>query len=127
MPITFPRLKDQFYLPAKRIGLDDGFHLPYRVRYIRDKQVPCSQCEVRCGWSIAFLLGLLFGEASSLIDNGLWDTRGNETTGSQLFCSQENGFLKAVARHGGKQSGKIQRWQIPRLRGQDVRLMIEPT
>src|SRR5713101_3834431 len=99
MQITLPRFKDQFDVPTERIGFEDGFHLPYRVRDIGDKKVPCQQCQVSFGWCIPFLLGFLVCVASSFIHNGLWYTRGKETTRYPLFCPEEHWYLNTVVRN----------------------------
>src|SRR5215475_1361798 len=127
MQITLPRFKDQFNLPTERIGFEDGFQLPYRVRDIGDKKVPCQQDQMSFGWGIAFLLGLFVGVASSFIHNGLWDTRGQKTTSDPLFGPEKNQCLITGGRNGSEKRGQSQRLQTLRLHMQDGCLMIEST
>jgi hypothetical protein len=127
MQRALPRLKDKFPLPADRIHLSYCWSLPYRVWHIGAKEVPGYQGERRFGWSIAFFLGLLFGETPALIDDALGHTIRHETTGHPLFGSEENSVLRPIARYGCEPRGQGQRLHMPSIRVQECRLMIEAT
>src|SRR5882724_3271550 len=127
MQTTLPRFKDNFDLPAYRIPFDDCCSLPYGLRYIRDKEMPCSQSQVSLGGSIAFLLRVLAGFSPPFIDTCLWNTGGDEPSLSLIFCSNDDIFLNDIALDSLQETGKLNWRQTPSYCFIDVRLMIEAT
>ncbi len=86
-------MSSELYLPAQRIHLQDGFRLPDRGRYVRNKEAPCQERQVGLARRVAFFLRVLPGFSPAFVDDRLGDTRHNQPRSHTLLFPQENRAL----------------------------------
>src|SRR5215471_7615777 len=97
MQIALPRFKDEFDLPANRIGLDYCCSLPNHGRDIADKEVPGQQVQMGSGGRVAFFLRLLLRDSPPFVDHGFWHPHRHQTRWHQCFCPNEDVALDEMA------------------------------
>ena len=127
MQITLPGLKNELYLPAQRIHFQNGWRLPYRGRYVRNKEAPCQERQVGLGRRVAFFLRVLPGFSPAFVADRLGDTRHNQPSRHPLLCPQANRALEELPFNRREPVGQRQGLPLPAHRGHERRLMIEPT
>src|ERR1700675_102963 len=127
MEITLPGLKNELYLPAQRIHLQDGFRLPYRGRDVRNKEAPCQERQVGLGRRVAFFLRVLPGFSPAFVDDRLGDTRHNQPSRHTLLFPQENRAFQEIPFDRGEPTRQRQWVPLTASCGQEGRLVIEPT
>lgn len=79
------------------------------------------------GRRVVFFLRVLPGVSPAFIHDGLWDTRRNEPSRHPLLFSQENRALQELGLDRGEPTCQRQGLPLPARRGQEGRLMSEPT
>src|ERR671914_2708331 len=94
MEIALPGLKNEFYLPTKRVHMHDGRRRPYGGRHVGNKEVPGHQRQVGLRRGVALFLRVLLGHSSAFIDNRLGHTHGNETSRDTLCGPNEERGLE---------------------------------
>jgi len=127
MEIALPGLKNEFDLPAKRINFQHGGRLPYCGRHSGDKEVPGQEGQGGLRRRVTFFSRLLPGFAPAFVHDRLGDTRHNQPSRHTLLFPQDNRALAELLCHRREPGGERKGLPLPARRGQERRLMIEPT